>query len=102
MNAMGQLERQTQKTSGKRVQTVLRVSEEGRYAGDILLDGAGRVWRHAKTIPADVVLRVLLSFTRQGEVCGQLVRRSDGQTYHWFVVGALPAAEGECELRVAG
>jgi hypothetical protein len=94
--------------AGKKVQTVLRVSNEGRYAGDILLDGDDRVWRHARTVPADVVLRVLHGYTRQGEVCGQLVRRSDGHTYHWFVVGALPVAEDDAasdcddELRAAG
>jgi hypothetical protein len=86
----------SQRQASKKVQTVLRVSEEGRYAGDILLGGDNRVWRHARTVPADVVLRVLLSFTRGEEVCGQLVRRSDGRTYHWFAVGLVPA-EDEAE-----
>jgi hypothetical protein len=89
MNATGQFQRSSRKNSGKRVQTVLRVCEEGRYSGDILLDANNRVWRHASTIPPDIVLRVLLSFTRQGEVCGELVRRSDGRNYLWFVVGAV-------------
>ena len=97
MNAMDQLQQQAPTTCGKRVRTVLRVSEEGRYAGDILLDGEDRVWRHARTIPRDVVLRVLLHYTRQGEVCGKLERRADGRTYLWFVVGAVPASEGEGE-----
>jgi hypothetical protein len=111
MSATSQLQQRGRKNASKRVQTVLRVAEDGRYAGDVLLDGNNRVWRHARTIPADVVLRVLRSFTRQGEVCGTLVRNSDGQRYEWFVVGAM--AEGqevereedgaeEVEFRVAG
>jgi len=95
MSTTGQLERRSQKATGKRVQTVLRVADEGRYAGDILLDANNRVWRHARTIPSDVVLRVLLSYTRESEVSGELVRQRDGRTYQWFVVGALADGEGE-------
>ena len=106
MSATGQLERRTRKNGGKRVQTVLRVSDEGRYLGDILLDGRNRVWRHAKSIPADIVLRALLAFTRQGELCGRLARKSDGRTYLWFVVGAVEEGtsegEGQNELKAAG
>lgn len=76
-----------------RVQTVLRVSAGERYLGDVLLDARGRVWRKAGPIPADVVLKALLAFSRQGEVCGELVGRLDGRTYVWFVVGALPLGE---------
>ena len=75
-----------------KVRAVLRVAVEGRYLGDILLDAGGRVWRHADTIPADVVLKAMLAHGRRGEVCGQFVGRKDGQTYSWFVVGALAEA----------
>jgi hypothetical protein len=96
MNAT--ISRKTEK-AGKaqgRVRTVLRVSQGDRYVGDILLDGRDRVWRRADTIPADVVLKALLAFARQGDVCGELVGRTDGRSYSWFVVGALlemPAGE---------
>ena len=88
-----------------RVRTVLRVSQGERYVGDILLDGRDRVWRRADTIPADVVLRALLAFARQGDICGELVGRLDGRTYSWFVVGALlemaPVSEGAEAAEVA-
>ena len=64
-----------QPQTGKRVQTVLRVSEGERYLGDVLLDGSNRVWRRADTIPADVVLKVLVGYSRQGETCGRVVGR---------------------------
>jgi hypothetical protein len=83
-----------------RVRTVLRVSQGERYVGDVLLDGRDRVWRRADTIPPDVVLKALLAFARQGDVCGELVGRLDGRPYSWFVVGALlemPAGEGVVE-----
>jgi hypothetical protein len=83
---------------------VLRVWEGERYLGDVLLDGNNRIWRHARTIPSDVVLRVLVAFTRQGETGGQMVRQRDGQSYLWHVVGAVAATadESECELAAAG
>lgn len=87
----GTIERGAERTRGQtRSQTVLRVSESGRYVGDVLLDGRKRLWRRADTIPADVVLKLLIAFTRHGEVCGQLVGLSDGRPYLWHVVGALP------------
>lgn len=76
-----------------RVQTVMRVSEGERYVGDILLDGKGRVWRHADTIPADVVLKALIANRRQGEPCGELLSRADGRLYFWHVIGALAETE---------
>ena len=88
---IGELQQQREARPGK-ARVVLRVAVEGRYLGDILLDGGGRVWRHADTIPADVVLKAVLANGRRGEVCGQLVGRKDGQTYSWFVVGALAEA----------
>lgn len=72
-----------------RVQTILRVAQGERFVGDVLLDEQGRVWRHADTIPADVVLKALLAFTRQGEVCGTVRPRKGGRDFAWFVVGAL-------------
>jgi hypothetical protein len=71
-----------------RVQTVVRVSEGERYVGDILLDGDGRVWRHAVTIPRDVVLKTLIAHVRQAETCGRLTARN-GRAYLWYVVGGL-------------
>jgi hypothetical protein len=78
-----------------RVQTVLRVSEGERYVGDILLDGQGRVWRHADTIPSDVVFKALVQHTRQDETCGKLVGRKDGRSYLWYVVGGLAGASAD-------
>ncbi|MGL4553124.1 MAG: hypothetical protein ACRC33_18315 [Gemmataceae bacterium] len=70
----------------KKVSTVLRVAAGEQYVGDILLDGKNRVWRHADTIPADVVLKTLLAFARRGDECGQVVSRRDDQTYTWVVM----------------
>ncbi|MFO0881673.1 MAG: hypothetical protein U0840_30615 [Gemmataceae bacterium] len=67
--------------------TVLRVAQEERYVGDILLNQRGRVWRHASSIPADVVLKVLVAHRRQGDLCGQFLSRLDGRNYRWFLVG---------------
>ena len=75
-----------------RIQDVLRVAEGDRYLGDILLDTRGRVWRHADTIPADVVLKAYLAYARQDETCGQVVGRKDGRKYTWYVVGLMAEA----------
>src|SRR5262249_52912973 len=75
-----------------RVGTVGRGAAGGRYVGGILLDARGRVWRHADTIPADVVLKTLVAVRRQTEVCGRFVGRTDGRVYLWYVVGAVPEA----------
>ena len=75
------------------VQTVLRIAQGEMYIGDILLDGKGRVWRHANTIPPDIVLKAMIQHNRQCETCGTLTSRSDGRTYLWYVVGGLAAAE---------
>jgi hypothetical protein len=80
-----------------RVQTVVRVSEGERYVGDILLDGEGRVWRHAVTIPKDVVLKALVGHTRHAETCGTLTGRSDGRVYLWYVVGGLAEANAAAD-----
>jgi hypothetical protein len=82
-------ERTTRRT---RVETILRVALDGRYLGDILLDGKGRVWRHADTIPADVVFKAMLGHNRRNELCGELVGLKDGRNYTWFVVGAFAEA----------
>jgi hypothetical protein len=73
-----------------RVQAVLRVAQGERYVGDILIDRKGRVWRHADTIPADVVLKAMVA-QRRGEICGRLVGLRDGRVYSWVVVGATTA-----------
>src|SRR5947209_18112936 len=70
-----------------RVQTVLRVARGELYVGDILLDADNRVWRHATTIPADVVLKALVGYSRGGDLFGKLVGRKDGLPYYWHVVG---------------
>jgi hypothetical protein len=70
----------------KKVTSVLRVAAGEQYVGDILLDGKNRVWRHADTIPTDVVLKVLLAFARRGDSCGQVISRRDEQTYSWVVM----------------
>jgi hypothetical protein len=74
-----------------RVQAVLRVARGDRYVGDVLIDRKGRVWRHADTIPSDVVLKAMLA-RRRGDVCGQLVGLRDGRVYSWVVVGATAEA----------
>jgi hypothetical protein len=84
--------RQTEQRAS-RVQTVLRVAEAERYVGDILLDGGGKVWRHADTIPSDIVLKAVVLHTRQDETCGKLTARKDGRVYLWYVVGGLAGAE---------
>ncbi|MFO0926395.1 MAG: hypothetical protein U0736_05060 [Gemmataceae bacterium] len=69
---------------------MLRCRRASRYVGDVLLDERRRLWRRADTIPADVVLKVLIAFTRHGEVCGRLVGLTDGRAYLWHAVDALP------------
>jgi hypothetical protein len=99
MSAMVLIERPVERAQpAKRVQTVLRVSHGERYVGDILLDGDNRVWRRADTIPVDVVLKALVSYSRQGDVCGKLFSRSDGRVYLWHVVGVLAGAGSDGEL----
>jgi hypothetical protein len=78
------------KASGKRVTAVLRVAAGECYLGDILLAGA-RVWRHADTIPGDVVMKALVAHTRQRDLCGQVTSRADGGKYSWFLVGSAPS-----------
>ena len=90
----------TQEPASKkgRVRTILRVAEGDRYVGDILLDEKNRVWRHADTIPPDIVLKALGLVSKKDESCGTLLGR-DKRTYTWFVVGAMAdvgrAAENE-------
>jgi hypothetical protein len=74
-----------------RIQTVLRVSQGEMYVGDILLDDRGRVWRHADTIPSDVVLKAMIAHTRHEDTCGTLAGRNDNRIYLWYVVGGLAA-----------
>ncbi|NBO90963.1 MAG: hypothetical protein EBV06_01395 [Planctomycetia bacterium] len=73
-------------TKPKKVRYVLRVAAGEQYVGDILLTVNNRVWRHADTIPTDVVLKALLAFDRRGETYGRVIGREDQQTYTWFVL----------------
>jgi hypothetical protein len=68
----------------KKVTTVLRVAAGEQYIGDILLDGRNRVWRRADPLPTDVVLKILLAYSRRGESFGQVSGRRDGQLYSWI------------------
>jgi hypothetical protein len=68
----------------KKVSTVIRVAAGEQYVGDLLLDARHRVWRRAEPLPADVVLKILLAFSRRGETCGQVVGLRDGQIYSWI------------------
>lgn len=72
----------------KKVTAVLRVLAGDRYLGDILLDRKGRVWRKATTLPADVVLKALVAFTRRGEQRGVVVGLKDGGEYSWYLLGS--------------
>ena len=67
-----------------KVRSVLRVTHGDRWVGDILIDGKQRIWRHADTIPRDVVFKVLFAFTRQAEA-GAVIGRDTGWTYAWQV-----------------
>ncbi|MFQ3592097.1 MAG: hypothetical protein SNJ82_02780 [Gemmataceae bacterium] len=73
----------------KKVTTVLRVAAGEQYIGDILLDRRHRVWRRAVPVPADVVLKILLAFSRRGEKCGQVVGQRDGQIYTWISLDSI-------------
>jgi hypothetical protein len=67
-----------------KVRSVLRVTHGDRWVGDILIDAKQRIWRHADTIPRDVVFKVLFAFTRQAEA-GAVIGRDTGWTYAWQV-----------------
>ena len=64
----------------------LRVAEGTRFLGEVLLDECDRVWRHARNIPKDVVLKVLVAYTRQSQTYGKVSGRKDGRDYYWLVV----------------
>jgi hypothetical protein len=66
--------------------TTLRVAEGTRFLGEVLLDGSDRLWRHARNIPKDVVLKVLVAYTRQLLNFGKVTGRKDGRDYYWLVV----------------
>ena len=67
-----------------KVRSVLRVTHGDRWVGDILIDAKHRIWRHADTIPRDVVFKILFAFTRQAEA-GAVIGRDTGWTYAWQV-----------------
>ena len=66
-----------------KVRSVLRVRHDDRWIGDILIDNKQRIWRHADTIPRDVVAKVLFAFTRQADPAGAVIGRDTGWTYSW-------------------
>ena len=71
----------------KKVAAVLRVSSGEWYAGDILVDRRGRVHHAADTLPADVVMKALVAYTRQKRTGGDVASRRDGEIYTWLLVG---------------
>jgi hypothetical protein len=89
----------SEKRTGRKTRTAgttITVRRSGSLVGAMLLNAAGRTQHCTPDIPADVVLKVLVRFTRGGEVGGE-VRGRDGATYVWCVlgreeVGAEPAA----------
>ena len=87
-----QMPRPAKPAGASRVKAVLRVARGEGYVGDILIDKRGRVWRHADTIPADVVLKALVAHRRGGDGCGRVVGLRDGKVYSWVVVGATAEA----------
>ena len=68
-----------------KVRSVLRVTHGDRWVGDILIDGRDRIWRHADTIPRDVVAKILFAFTRRPDLIGAVVGGDTGWTYSWQV-----------------
>ena len=68
-----------------KVRSVLRVTHSDRWVGDILIDGKQRIWRHADTIPRDVVAKILFAFTHRDDPAGAVVGRDTGWTYSWQV-----------------
>lgn len=82
---------ETKRSKNTRARTVIRVVLGDRHVGDILLDSANRVWRHADSIPADVVLKAVFALTRRSETQGTLTGRKDGRAYEWFVLGVREA-----------
>jgi hypothetical protein len=70
----------------ERTGTTVRVGTAAGFVGEVLLDEAERVRQHARNIPRDVVLKVLVQYTRRNETCGKLTGR-DGRAYFWHVAG---------------
>jgi hypothetical protein len=91
---------------------VIRVAVGSFFVGEIHLDAQNRVRRRADTVPSDIVLKVLVKLTRQGDTCGKLVGRKDGREFYWYVVGnslpdltdVTPDGPEECDahLELAG
>jgi hypothetical protein len=55
-----------------------------RFVGDILLNSRGRIWRHADSVPTEVVLKILLAHTRNEQSHG-LAHSRDGRVYDWAI-----------------
>jgi hypothetical protein len=72
---------------------VVRVMVGSDWIGDVHLDGRNRVRSRAASVPADIVLKLLVQATRRGESDGVLVGGpKDSREFTWFVV----APEQDC------
>lgn len=76
-----------------RLKMIVRVHDTGRHVGDMLIDRRNRVWRHADTIPTDVVMKILIAVSRRDETRGEMFGRGDGRPYAWHVLGGPTGAE---------
>jgi len=69
-----------------RVATTVRVFAQGVLLGSILLNEDNHVLRRTPDVPRDVVLKVLVQFTRCEEQDGRVLGRN-GDVYAWRVRG---------------
>jgi hypothetical protein len=81
------VERRLGGVSGReRVATTIRVFANGMLLGSVLLNEDNRVLRRTPDVPREVVLKVLVQFTRCEEVDGHVTSRH-GEVYRWRVRG---------------
>jgi len=69
-----------------RVTTTIRIFTSGFLLGSILLNEDNRVLRRTPDVPREVVMKVLVQFTRCGETAGRVTDR-DGELYSWRLRG---------------
>ena len=62
----------------------IRVARGPQFIGEILLDDKEQVWQHATCIPRDIVLKVLVLYTRRAQTCGKLTGLKDKLDYYWL------------------
>jgi hypothetical protein len=102
----GRSERSTGSRKQRPQLKVIRVAAGSFFIGEIHLDEQNRVRRRADTVPDDIVLKVLIQVTRQGDTCGKLVGRKDSREFYWHVVGTplpdLADASDNETLELAG